>query len=54
MSTFRSFLCDDRGQSLVEYALIITLVAMVALFGLILLGKKSNNTLNRAANSLTD
>jgi Flp pilus assembly pilin Flp len=44
------FLACDRGQGLVEYALVIALVAIVALR---LLGKKANNSLNNAAGSLS-
>ena len=51
---FRSFLADDAGQGLVEYALIIALVSIVAIAGLTILGQKANNTLNNAANSLSD
>ena len=52
MKAFRSFLLDDHGQGLVEYALIIALVSIVAIAGLTLLGGKANNTLSNAANSL--
>jgi pilus assembly protein Flp/PilA len=44
---------DDEGQGLVEYALIIALVSIVAIVGLNLLGKKANNTLTNAAASLS-
>jgi pilus assembly protein Flp/PilA len=43
---------DDRGQGLVEYALIIALVSIVAIAALKFLGGKASNTLNNAANSL--
>ena len=36
---------SDRGQSLVEYALILSLVAIVAVIGLRALGAKANNSL---------
>jgi Flp pilus assembly pilin Flp len=49
----RAFLVDDRAQGLVEYALIIALVAMVAITSLRLIGSKMRNTLNNAANSLS-
>jgi pilus assembly protein Flp/PilA len=56
MSTFsiRSFLLDDRGQGIVEYALILAFVAVAAIAALRLLGTKSNNTFNTAAKSLSD
>jgi pilus assembly protein Flp/PilA len=47
-------LLDDEGQGLVEYALIIALVSVVAIVALQILGKRANNTLNNAANSLSD
>ena len=52
MNEFRRYLRDDGGQGLVEYALIIALVAAVAIAGLTLLGGKSNNTISNAANHL--
>jgi pilus assembly protein Flp/PilA len=48
-----TFLRDDRGQGLVEYALVIALVAMVAVAALRVLGSKAKNTLNNAAASLS-
>ena len=52
MVVIRSLLGDDRGQGLVEYALIIALVSVVALVSLSFLGTKANNTLSNAANTL--
>ncbi len=43
---------DDRGQGLVEYALIIALVSLVAISALKFLGAKASNTLNNAANAV--
>jgi pilus assembly protein Flp/PilA len=43
---------NDDAQGLVEYGLIIALVAIVAIVALKLLGGKLNNTLNNAANQL--
>ena len=51
-TTFIRFLADDRGQGLVEYALIIALVSIVAVAALQFLGTKANNTLNNAAGTL--
>ena len=47
------FLEDDSAQGLVEYALIIALVAMVAVAAMRILGKKVSNALNNAAKGLT-
>jgi pilus assembly protein Flp/PilA len=47
------FLKDDTGQGLVEYALIIALVSIVAIAALQLLGGKASNTLSNAAAQLS-
>jgi pilus assembly protein Flp/PilA len=53
LRTARRLLADDRAQGLVEYALIIALVSIVAIAALRFLGNKANNTLRSAANSLS-
>jgi pilus assembly protein Flp/PilA len=50
---FISMLRNDEGQGLVEYALIIALVSIVAIAALQVLGKKASNTLSSAASSLS-
>jgi len=50
---FISMLRNDEGQGLVEYALIIALVSIVAIAALQVLGKKASNTLSNAAGSLS-
>ena len=45
-------LLDDEGQGLVEYALIVALVSVVAIVALRLLGTRANATLTNAANGL--
>jgi pilus assembly protein Flp/PilA len=45
---------DDEAQGLVEYALIIALVSIIAIAALKFLGGKASNTLNNAANSLSN
>ena len=52
-NTLKSMLIEDDGQGLVEYALIIALVSIVAITALQFLGKKASNTLNNAATSLS-
>ena len=43
---------DQFGASLVEYALLLALIAVVALVALHFLGGAVNNTLNNIANSV--
>lgn len=40
---------DDSGQGLVEYSLVIALVALVAVAGLTFFGKKMNNNLGSSS-----
>ena len=41
---------DERGASLVEYALLLALIAIVAIVALTFLGHAVSNTLNNVAN----
>ena len=43
---------DDEGQTLVEYALILALVSIVAIGALALLGAKINTVLNAVTTAL--
>jgi Flp pilus assembly pilin Flp len=52
-SVFLLLIEDDSAQGLVEYALIIALVAMVSIAAMRILGKKINNVLTNAAKGLT-
>jgi pilus assembly protein Flp/PilA len=54
LKNFVSMLKDDQGQGLVEYALIIALVSILAIAALKFLGAKASNTLNNAANTLSN
>ena len=47
-----ALLSDDEGASLVEYALIVALVSVVAITALKLLGTNASTALNGAATSL--
>jgi len=49
----RRLLLDDSGQGLVEYALIITFTALLAIVALRTLGGKASNSLTNASNSLS-
>jgi len=48
VKTFVSMLKDDAGQGLVEYAIIIALVSVVAIAALRILGRKADNALSSA------
>ncbi len=52
LKNFTTMLKNDDGQGLVEYALIIALVSIVAIAGLTLLGNKAQNAFNNAGNQL--
>ena len=53
LKNFTNMLKNDDGQGLVEYALIIALVSVVAIAALSLLGTRANTKLNAAANGLS-
>ncbi|MBV9848902.1 MAG: Flp family type IVb pilin [Armatimonadetes bacterium] len=46
------FLRDEDGASLIEYALLVALIAVVCLAAVTLIGANVSNKLNSAANSL--
>ena len=48
-----ALLRDEEGASLVEYSLIVALVAIVAVTGLQLVGSAANSTLSTAASSVS-
>ena len=45
-----AFIRDENGQGMVEYALILGLIAIVAIVVLIALGPKISNLFNKANN----
>ena len=47
-----SFRSDDEGQGLAEYALILTLIAIVAIIALIFLGGQVSKILSNVGNSV--
>jgi pilus assembly protein Flp/PilA len=49
----RERLCAERGQALVEYALILVLIAVVVIAMLILLGARVNNVFNFISNAMS-
>lgn len=50
----RRLMREDEGQTLVEYALIIALVAIAVIALLTFLGKKVSNTYGNIGNNLAD
>lgn len=50
----RQFILDGDGQTLVEYGLLISLIALVVITVLTLLGRRIRNTFNAAGNQLTN
>jgi pilus assembly protein Flp/PilA len=49
----KEFLTVEEGQTLVEYGLLISLIALVVIAVLTVLGKKVSNTFNAAGNIYT-
>ena len=43
---------EERGQGMVEYALILALVAVVAIIVLVTLGQRVTNTFNNASTAI--
>ncbi len=52
-SALRGVLCDESAQTLVEYAIIIALVAMVAMVTIRTLGRRVTNSLSSATNGFS-
>lgn len=52
MKKFMSFLKDEDGQGMVEYAIIIGLIAVAAIVILIAMRNRISNLLGRASNGL--
>lgn len=48
----QQFLKDEDGQTLVEYGLLVSLIALVVIGVLTLLGRKISNTFTGASNQL--
>ncbi|HKE37338.1 MAG TPA: Flp family type IVb pilin [Candidatus Baltobacteraceae bacterium] len=52
IQTLKAMLANEDGATLVEYALIVALIAVVALLAISALGKNASTTLSTAANSI--
>ncbi|MCY0907837.1 MAG: Flp family type IVb pilin [Sulfobacillus thermotolerans] len=54
LMAFMARLKDKDGQALVEYALILALIAIVVIVALTFLGGAVHNTLNNVANAVNN
>lgn len=52
MTKFNGFVKEEEGQGMVEYGLIIALVAVIAIAGLVLIGPKLSTMFTNISNSL--
>jgi len=52
LNSLKRFWKDESGQGLVEYALILFLIAIVVIIALTTLGKKTNNVLTNVGAAL--
>ena len=52
LATLKRFWHEESGQGLVEYALILFLIAIVVIVALTTLGKKTNNVLTNVGKAL--
>ncbi|MHB1484109.1 MAG: Flp family type IVb pilin [Saccharofermentanales bacterium] len=50
---FKKLFKDEDGQGMVEYALILALVAIVVIAAVIFLGDSANNVFTRAVNEVS-
>lgn len=53
MKKFRDFLKDEEGQGMVEYGLLIGLIAIVVVVALVILGPKIAGLFNNVSNQLS-
>ncbi len=49
----KRFFAEEEGQTLVEYGLLISLIALVVIAVLTLVGNRISNTFNAASNQMT-
>jgi pilus assembly protein Flp/PilA len=53
MNQVRAFVRDEEGQDLLEYALLVALIALVAVVGITAAGKNVNTIFGDIANKLS-
>jgi pilus assembly protein Flp/PilA len=49
----KTFFFDEDGQTLVEYGLLISLIALVVIAVLTVMGRRISNTFNAASSKMT-
>ena len=49
---FKKFMKDENGQGMVEYALILALIAIVVIVAVTALGNSTKNKMNNVASAL--
>ncbi|RLG28154.1 Flp family type IVb pilin [Methanosarcinales archaeon] len=54
MDKIKSFFKDEEGASAVEYALLVSLIAVVIITAVRTLGTNASTTLNRAATAIAN
>ncbi len=52
MEKYHSYLKDDRGQGMVEYVLLVSLIAMVVIAALLLLGPAISQGFNNIVDAV--
>ncbi len=52
LHTLKSMICDEEGATMVEYGLLVSLIALVALVGVTQVGSKLSTLFTNVANSL--
>ena len=52
LHTLKSMIRDEQGASMVEYGLLVSLIALVAIVGVTAVGTKLNTLFNNVAGSL--
>ena len=54
MQTLRNFVRNEEGATMVEYGLMLALIAIVCIVAITLVGDQSNITFNNVGGSLDD
>ena len=52
LNTLKTMIRDEEGASMVEYGLLVSLIALVAIVGVTAVGTKLNGLFNTVAGSL--